>query len=435
MIETKEHLKREVGVLGLSANIVNIVVGAGIFTLPAIVAAGLGTSSIFAYLFCGVLVTLVMLCFAEVGSKLTDSGGAYTYIRTAFGPYFGFITVILFILSTISADAAVANAVVDVLGSVVPEFKLKWVKILTFVLFFSGFGYINIRGVKEGMAVVKLITIAKLIPLLLLVFFSWGNVSIANLSITSTASFTEVGKMSLILFFAFQGAESGLSIGGEVRNPQKTIPKAIFISILGILILYILIQTVSLGVLGTSLATFKENPLAIVAQHVFGPAGFVLMTIGAAISMTGYLSSSILSMPRILFRAAKDEVLPVKAFTKIHSKFYIPHISIIVYATMGFLFASLGGFEQLAIISSATILLVYLGVSLSVIKLRKDKTKSTTNKTEFKIPGGWLIPILSCVIILCLLSNLAMSEFVGIGMFVAILTIVYFVKKGKADRS
>ena len=429
MIETKEHLKREVGVWGLSANLVNIMVGAGIFTLPAIIAAGLGVLSIYAYLFCGLLVTLVMLCFAEVGSKLTDSGGPYMYIRTAFGPYFGFITLVLFVLSTISADAAVANAIVDIFGAVFPVFKHEYVRIITLLVFFAGFGYINLRGVKEGMAMVKLITVVKLIPLLLLVLFSWGGVSLDNFTVVSSPAFSDVGKMSLILFFAFQGAESGLSIGGEVRKPQKTIPKAIFISVLGVLILYILIQTVSQGVLGDSLPFYKENPLAIVAQKVFGPVAFVLMTLGAAISMTGYLSSSILSMPRILFRAAKDEILPIKALTKIHSKYYIPHFSIIVYATLGFLFASFGGFEKLAVISSSTILLVYLGVSLSVIKLRKNKPKVPSKTKEFKIPGGAIIPVLSCLTIASLLSNLAKNEFIGISVFIVLLTIIYFFQK------
>ena len=105
------HLKREIGVWGLSSNLVNTIVGSGIFVLPAIVAAGLGSASILAYLFCGFLIAMVMLCFAEVGSKVTDSGGAYAYIEKSFGKYFAFLTAILFLLSTISADAAIANAV------------------------------------------------------------------------------------------------------------------------------------------------------------------------------------------------------------------------------------------------------------------------------------------------------------------------------------
>ena len=119
----RPELKREIGVLGLSANLANVMIGAGIFALPAIVAAQLGAASIFAYLFCGVLIALVMLCFAEVGSKVTKSGGVYAFIETANGPYFGLLTVVLFCISAVSADAAVANAIADILGTVHPAFN------------------------------------------------------------------------------------------------------------------------------------------------------------------------------------------------------------------------------------------------------------------------------------------------------------------------
>ena len=411
---------------GLSTNIINIVVGSGIFVLPAIVAASLGASSIFAYLFCGFLIALVMLCFAEAGSRVTDSGGAYTYIKTAFGSYFGFLTAVLFILASISSDAAVANAIVDIIGSIVPQFKLQSVKLLTFFILFLGFGIVNVKGVKNGVKTVKFVTITKLIPLLLLVFFSWGKISFDNLSITTSSSFSDIAQVSLILFFAFQGAESGLSISGEVKHPKRSIPRGIFISIITILILYILIQTVSQGVLGNSLSNFKENPLGAVADNVFGPIGFTAITLAAAISMIGCLSSSILSMPRVLFRASKDNILPIKPLTKTHSKFKTPYISIICYAAIGFLFASIGGFEQLAIISSATILLIYLGVSLSVMKL---KIKNTDTKNVFRIPGGNIVPILSSLTILYLLSKLALNECIIITIIIAILTILYFIKK------
>ena len=425
MEDNKENLKRVVGVFGFCTNIINTVVGSGIFVLPAIVAAGLGSSSIFAYLLCGILVALVMLCFAEAGSRVTDSGGAYLYIKTAFGPYFGFLTSVLFVLATISADAAVANAIVDIIGSIVPEFKLQYVRIFTFFILFAGFGLVNIKGVKNGVKVVNIVTITKLVPLLLLILFSWGNVSLENLTIGTVAPINDIAKISLILFFAFQGAESGLSISGEVKNPKSIIPKGIFISIITVLILYVLIQIVSQGVLGNSLASFEKNPLGAVANQVFGSIGFTAMTLAAAFSMLGYLSSSILSMPRILFRASKDNVLPIKSLTKIHPKFSTPYISIIFYAFAGFLFASIGGFEQLAIISSATILLIYLGVSLSVVKLRKLNIGSDN---VFRIRGGYLIPILSSLTILYLLSKLAQIEFVVILMAIIILTIVYFLK-------
>ncbi len=425
MEENKENLKRVIGLFGFSTNIVNMVVGSGIFVLPAIVAAGLGSSSIFAYLLCGFLVALVMLCFAEAGSKITESGGAYVYIRTAFGPYFGFLTSVLFVLATISADAAVANAIVDIIGSVLPAFKTPFVRVSTFFILFAGFGFINIKGVKSGVEVVKFVTITKLVPLLLLVVFSWGSVSLDNLSIGMVAPFGDIAEISLILFFAFQGAESGLSVGGEVKNPQRIIPRGILLSIMTVLILYVLIQIVAQGVLGNSLVSFTENPLGAVASRVFGSFGFTAMTFAAAVSMLGYLSSSVLSMPRILYRASIDKVLPVNALAKIHPKFSTPYVAIICYAAAGFLFASTGGFKQLAIISSATILLIYLGVSLSVVKFKKLNTGSGN---AFKTPGGYLVPVLSCLTIIYLLSKLALNEFLVISVAILLLSTLYFFK-------
>ena len=433
MVETDEDLKKEVGTVGLSANLVNTIVGAGIFALPAIIASNLGPASVLAYIFCGTLIGLVMFCFAEIGSKIASSGGAYTYIRTAFGPFFGFVTAILFIMAIVAADAAVANAIADVLASVLPVFEIAPVRILLFLVFFSGFALINVRGVKDGITTVKIITMVKLLPLLLLVLVSWGDVESDNLRIAAMPTLEEVARVSLILFFAFQGAESGLSISGEVSEPGKTIPRAILIGIVGVLVLYVLIQTVAIGVLGETLSDFRGNPLGAVANRVMGPVGFTIMTIGAAISMIGYLSSSILSMPRVLFRAAKDGAVPINALTRVHPRFKTPYISISAFAIGGFLLASLGGFEQLAILSSSTVLLIYLGVSLSVIKLRRTEghsdRKINPGPENFKIPGGYFVPLLSSLIILYLLSNLEAIEFYVLTGSVVLLAILYFTKQ------
>lgn len=421
-MEAKE-LKREIGVWGLSSNLINTMVGAGIFALPAIVYAGLGGASIVAYLFCGFLITLVVLCFAEVGSIITDSGGVYAYIEGTFGKYFGFVTSILFLLATSSADAAVANAIADVIASISPLFYEKYVRILFFLVVFAGLAYVNILGVKEGIRFVKVITVTKLVPLLFLVFVGFSHVSGQNLVWEGIPSVKNIGEMSLLLFFAFQGVESGLSVSGEVKNPQKTIPRAILISIFAVLVLYILIQTVAQGILGVSLTSYSGNPLSEVASTIAGPFGFTLLTIGAAVSMFGYLSSELLSIPRVLYGASKDNVIPFKWFSSIHKKHATPHISIAFYAAVGFIFASSGGFQELAILSSASMLLIYLGISLAVIKLRTMKTLNLGY--SFKIPGGFTVPILSSVVILWLLSHLAIKELIVIAISIVGLSVLY----------
>jgi amino acid transporter len=217
-----------------------------------------------------------------------------------------------------------------------------------------------------------------------------------------------------------------LTIGGEIKNPQKTVPKAIFIGISFVLLLYILIQTVSQGVLGSELPDFKEAPLAETAKIVFGPIGYTLLFVGAGISMFGMLSGQILNLPRVFFRLAVDGVIPIAKLASIHHKFKTPYLSILLYAGLGFTVASLGGFRQLAVIASASMLLVYFGVSLSVIQLRKTKT---TAQGEFKIPLGYTVPIISAGVILYFLSNMSKTQIQGTFILIGILTLVYFFAK------
>jgi len=423
---SSDGLKRTIGVWGLSANIVNIMVGAGIFVLPAIVAAGLGSASLIAYLFCGFLIALIMLCFAEAGSEVTDSGGPYTYIESAFGKYAGFITANLFLIAALAADAAIVNAAADILTAFIPILEVSFFRILFFLLIFGGFAWINVLGVRHGIGLVALLTVAKLTPLLLLVMIGWKDVAVVNLYWESIPSVNSIGQMSLILFFAFMGAEVGLSVGGEIKNPQKTVPRAIFIGIAGVLVLYMFIQTISLGVLGSELANYPENPLAEVGSRVFGPLGLTLITIGAVISMLGANNGGMLNMPRVLFAAARDKVIPPAALAGIHSRYTTPYVAIIVYATSAFLLASIGGFQVLAIVSSAAFLIVYLGVVLAVIKLRKVVPG---HAQSFRVPGGYTIPVAASIVILWLLSHLTGREAIGLLIMIGVLTIIYISKR------
>ena len=422
-LQKEEGLNRTVGVWGLSANIVNLTVGGGIFILPAIVAAGLGSASIAAYLFCGFLIALVMLCFTEVGSKVTDSGGAYTYIESAFGRYAGFLAANLFIVSALTAGAAIANAIFEILASFIPVMGSGWARITFLLVLFGGLAWINVIGMKSGMRVIVFSTMAKLIPLLLLVLIGWKDVTGSNLIWESLPSVKSVGEMSLILFFAFFGAETALSIGGEVKNPKKTIPKAIFIGVSGILILYMLIQTVSLGVMGDSLADFQANPLAEVGSRIFGPAGLTFITLGAAVSMIGLVSGIITNLPRVIFAGARDGVIPPAILARVHPKYITPHIAIILYSSVSFLLASVGEIKALMIASSGAILLVYLGVALSVVRLRQLQP---VDPGSFTIPGGYLVPAAASLVILWFLSHLTGPEAIGMAVLVAVLTGVFF---------
>ena len=135
IISAKETLKREIGVRSLTLAIINQIIGTGIFVIPAIVSEILGASAIMAYLVCGALVFLIALCFAELGSKTTASGGVYEYIETAFGPFTGFLSNnIYWFGASVLSDGAIANGLADTLTYFIPALRVESFRIVFFLV-------------------------------------------------------------------------------------------------------------------------------------------------------------------------------------------------------------------------------------------------------------------------------------------------------------
>lgn len=427
MITGKENLKREIGVRALTLALLNILIGSGIFVIPAIIAETLGTAAIVAYLVCGALVFLIALCFAEVASKTTISGGIYTYIERAFGPYTGFLANNLYWFgSAVIADAAIANALADTLKYFFPFLGNEVFRALFFLVVFGGLALLNIRSVKSSVRFIEFATVAKLTPLVLLLVAGTAFVSVENLRWTSIPTLNNTVTASLLLFFAFTGVETPLINGGEIKNAKRTVPLSVLLGIGGMLILVMSIQLVTQGVLGETIILHKNAPLAAVGEVIAGKVGFALVIVATALSMLGLLSGEILSIPRMLFAGARDGLMP-KPLASVHPRFFTPHIAVAFYASLGFLFAVAGGFKQLAIISSACTLLIYLGTVLATLKLRKA-TLADSEK-PFTVPGGVIVPLLATGGILWLLSGLTKSEFTGISIFLVVLSVIYVLVK------
>ncbi len=421
--ENNEGLKREISIFGLASSVLNNVVGAGIFVLPALIAAILSSSSVLAYIMCGILILFIMLCFAEIGSKVTSSGGAYAYIQAAFGPYAGFLSYSIFWFGFgVLSDAAVANAMVDMLSIPFKFLTNPIIRAGFLFIVFGFFAYLNIRGVKHGIRFIMINTMVKLIPLVIIVIVGIWSIDLKNLAITEWPGIDKLGKASLLLFFAFGGAETSLTVSGEIKNPKRTIPYGILLGIGIVIVLYIMLQIVSQGLLGPSLVKYPEAPLAKIAELLMGRVGWALLIGGAAYSIFVSLSGSIISFPRLLFASAKNELAP-RYLARVHPKFATPFLAISTYAAFDYTFAVLGGFQQLAVISSATLLTIYLGVILAAIKIRY--TNNELNKEGFNLPGGLTIHICALITIGWFLSQLAKNEIIGILIFIAMLSIIY----------
>ncbi len=425
--KTDEGLKRVIGVPGLAFNIVSVVIGAGIFALPAIVSIEMGAFGVFGYIFCGIMMAAIMLCYAEIGSLVTSSGGSYAYVEAAFGDFPGYIINWLYFFGWgILGSAAVMNILADSLSAIFPAFTNPLVRA---VLFFTLIGLIiviNVRGAKQGIVLVKMVTVIKLLPLLAIIIFGFSKINSANLHWEHIPSIKTFGDTALVLFFAFASFETSLGVSGEFKNPKRTVPLGIFFGGVMVLIVYILLQTVTQGMLGAEIASYKDAPLAAVAEKIVGPAGATVLLVTAAISCFGGVCTDVMATPRSLFAGANNGLFP-KFLGKVHPKFATPYLAVTIYGSLIFIFSVSGGFKQLAILASAAILLVYLAVILSTIKLRKKK--QAAGETTFRARGGLIIPVIGIAAITWLLTSLSKWEILSTIIFIIVVCVIYFFTK------
>jgi basic amino acid/polyamine antiporter, APA family len=415
-------LVRALGVRGLSATLFNILIGAGIFILPATAAGLLGTAAPFAYLACAVAMALIVLCFAAAGSRVSLTGGPYAYVDAAFGGYAGWIAGVLLWLLMSFATAAVANGLAISLGQLLPMVRGDGARVLTLALLLGSLAWVNVRGVQQGKTLIELVTVAKLLPLVVFVLLGAFFVRAEHLTPITIPDTAALGRAAVMLIFVFAGIEAGLVPSGEVRNPSRTVPRSLFLALLVVTLLYIAIQGVVQGVLGPRAPEFTDAPLAAAAQRFAGFPGRTLLLIAAVISMFGFVSGLTLAAPRALYALARDRLLP-GPLAAVHPRFRTPHIAIIVQAVVVVLLAATGTFTQLVILANVAVLVLYLLCCAAAWTLQLRDVRG--DGEPFRLPAGPLIPLLAGVMIMWLLWNAELREIAVVGAVIAGASVVY----------
>ena len=236
-----------------------------------------------------------------------------------------------------------------------------------------------------------------------------------------------IGTASLTLIFAFVGIEVALVPSGEIRDPARTVPRAVFLALGLTTLLYLLLQLVAHAVLGPALASFVDAPLAEVASRVLGPVGRIVILVGGSISMLGFLSSDALGTPRSLYAFARDGLLPAP-LARLHPRFHTPHIAIPVYGSVAAAVAISGSFNELAVLANVAILSLYLMCVAASYELQRRDVRA--GGTPFAAPGGVAVPILAAIVILWLLSQATARELLLDGAVLAVASALYLVRKG-----
>ncbi|MCC7247065.1 MAG: APC family permease [Lysobacter sp.] len=427
-------LIRAVGTFALTAAVINVIVGGGIFKMPSSLAAGMGAAAPLALIAGAFAIVPVALCFAAIGSRTRATGGPYTYLTAVFGPFAGFVAGALMWISNVASSAGVAAAFAVQMANLMPVFGEPGPRIALLTVLYLLLFALNAFGVKLGARAVAVLAAIKLTPLFLLAFIGvwfvdWNNVSFAFGDVPSISA---LGASMVLVMFAYSGMETALVPSGELRDPARNVPRATIAAIALVVLLYLGLQIVGQGVLGAKLGE-SGVPVADTAGALWGP-GRVALLITACVSMAGFMLGNLLGTSRLVFALGRDGYLP-RAFGRVTATHRVPLLALITHAGLAWALALGGTFDTLALISGGAICLTYGFVALAAwraqrIDLRQD------DAPPFVLPGGALIPAISLLAMLAITATLNAQEWTAIGIALALLVATYLVLRAvRRDRA
>jgi APA family basic amino acid/polyamine antiporter len=415
-----QKLLPSLGLLALIASCFNCTVGGGIFRLPQSVYAISGQASLLVYILCFLVMLSVAGVFIIVGRTIRVSGGPYAYVKPVLGEFTAFLSgVLLWFLATF-AFASVSNAYAHFAGMLIPGGTGPIGEAIILALSLTALALFNVRGAKAGGGVSTAIALIKILPLLLLFGAGVGSLKAEALALPAELPVDSIARAAMVLIFAFTGVESALIPSGEIENPEKTLPRALIISSILVLILYLGVHSISQSILGEDLARPDISPLAESANRLLGPFGGKILAIGAVLSTLGYLSAMTLSLPRSLLAFAEDGYLP-KKLASLSPKEKAPVFAIWAQVGMVYVLAVSSQFEKLAVLANLSAILMYGLCSLAAIMLlRKEKKRKTI----------W-IPMVAIGMMAFLLTSVTATEWFSVGTLILLSSVLYHYKNTK----
>jgi amino acid transporter len=404
----------------LVAITINGIIGAGIFGLPSKIYALIGTYSLIAFVACALVVALIILCFAEVGSRFDETGGPYLYAREAFQPAVAFEIGWLFWLVRITAFAANCNLLINYLSffwtsATLPLWRASIIALVVIML-----AIINLLGIRQAAIVSNLFTVGKLVPIIIFIAAGLFFLNPQAYTLGPTPSTGDFSKSVLLLVYAFTGFEMATIPAGEIRDPQRSLPRALLIAILVVVTLYIFIQLVCVGTLpglGQS-----QKPLADAGSQFLGAAGGAIISAGAVISITGNLNILLLSGSRLPFAMAEQKQLPA-VVGNVHKRFFTPYVSIVITAAVMLFLTLKSSFLEALTISAIARLITYGSTCLALLVFR---ARRGVPAALFRLPGGKVIAILSMLLIVWLLLHITLVEARAAAIAAAAGLVIYF---------
>lgn len=416
---------RGIGRWDLVALMVNITLGAGMLGLPSKLFGLTQTYSLLVLVLCAGLLGIIALCFAEVGSRFTDSGGPYLFARTALGPLPGFIVGWLYWISRVLTFATICNLLVSYAGRFVPSLQSEWLRVVVVSVVVGSITLINLLGIRHATIVGNALTVLKISFL--------AAFGVAGLSGGFTLpevqgpgpSFDDLTAAMLLAVFAFVGFEASLVSAGETRNPRRDVPFAIGASLLIVLLLYLGVQVVCVATV-PGLAQ-SETPLADAAIALWGPAGEQLIAAGAIVIMLGSLNGGFLATTRLPFAFAEQGDLP-PFLARVHERFRTPHVAILCSAALVLVATLASSFLTAITLATSTRMVVYIAGCAALIALRR---RGDAPEAGFIAPFGRTFAVLAIVLSTALLATASGGELMQLAIAAVSGGAIYLLQRSR----
>jgi amino acid transporter len=429
------QLKSELSLFDVTNLVVGAIIGADVYVASAFGAKLLGPFSLVVWVVAGIIAIVIALCFAECAALLPKVGGPYAYARAAWGGFAGFVVGWSLWLAEWLSLAVFPVAFTSYLMYFFPSLSLA-TQVVVKALFVVFLIVTNIVGVKAAGRTNDVLTLVKLVPLvfftvvgLLFIALNTG-VARANYSPFVPLGFGGFGAALVLIFWAYAGFEISTIPAEEIRNPSKTIPRAIVLGILIVTVFYLVTNIVLFGVmpaLGPTSLAGSTAPLAtatnkaLLAVPAVALIGAIIVGGGALVSVAGSDESGMIGTSQLGYALAADGLFP-RVFSEIHPKYKTPYWGIVIQAVTALVAAIIGNLTLLIATSVFFMAIAYLATSGAVFSLRRKGMKA-----QFNLPGGLIIPILGAVFSIFLITQCTPVE-IALGLVMLGIGVPIYVK-------
>jgi APA family basic amino acid/polyamine antiporter len=415
-------LKKDLTLFDLTNIVIGSIVGADIYIASALTGGLLGPFAIIVWVIAGAMAACLALVFAYCSYYIPRVGGPFAFVSEAFDDFFGFLTGWSLWIAEMLALPVFAIAFVQYLQYLTPLTTME--EIAVKALFLFTLTAVNIRGVKAAGRVNDILTLIKLSPLLILIVAGFSlllrdpQIFWYNYNPLIPLGLENFGTALVLIFWAYVGFELGTLPAAEVKDPKRTIPRAIILGMGVVTVFYLSTNFIVYGAINWVDLSRSSTPLILVGSVLLGTVGAIMMSIGALVSVSGSDESGILGTARLSYAMALDGLFP-RIFSKVHPRYQTPAAALVIQGVISFVLSIFSGIRELISFSVFNMAFAFLLTCLALLVIRKEGEKG--------LPAQHILPLLGTMICVYLLvSTSAFDKIAGTVLILAGIPLYVF---------